>query len=302
MSLTDYVIMPAADYLDACNATREKTGGTDPIKSGQMGGLIRGISGGGEVAKGLCEGTEFDIKSDEVESVQAYAFTYRDNIGPFFVKSIDLPNAKTIGKYAFDRCLHLETAALPSVTDIGEKAFTSCTKLSEVVAPNVTNMGQYAFYNCEVLKSANFAKLGSVPNGALKYCAELETVNIPSAVEVGENAFDGCSKLENIYLPSVTTVGDAAFSNCENLKKVEFGSVVTLGGWVFAASMSLTAVIFRTTEGVCVATPETLTLSPFETGMAFVYIPASMWDLYSAVYGDYIVLFRKIEDYPEICG
>ena len=44
MALTEQVIMPGADYQDACDAIREKTGGTDLIKSGEMGGLIRGTS------------------------------------------------------------------------------------------------------------------------------------------------------------------------------------------------------------------------------------------------------------------
>ena len=301
MSLTDYVIMPAADYLDACNATREKTGGTEPIKSGQMGGLIRGISGGGEVIKGLCEGTPFDLKSDEVESVRDYAFAIH-NATSSSVKSIDLPNVKTIGNYAFETCLHLETVLLPSVTDIGEDAFSGCTKLSEVVAPNVVSIGEGAFFSCDILKSANFPKLNSVPKSSFRFCEELEAVNIPSAVEIGVSAFSVCTKLESILLPLVTTVGDNAFDNCDNLIKVEFGSVVTLGELVFANSVSLTAVIFRATDGVCVATPETLSGSPLLAGTAHVYIPASMWDIYTAVYGDYMVLFRKIEDYPEICG
>lgn len=46
MALTDYVIMPSADYLDACNAIREKDGSTALIKSGEMGSKIRAISGG----------------------------------------------------------------------------------------------------------------------------------------------------------------------------------------------------------------------------------------------------------------
>lgn len=43
MSLTDFVIMPGADYQDACDAIREKTGGADAIKSGDLGAAIRGI-------------------------------------------------------------------------------------------------------------------------------------------------------------------------------------------------------------------------------------------------------------------
>ena len=41
--MADYAVMPKADYLDACNAIREKTGGTDVIKSGEMGAKIRAI-------------------------------------------------------------------------------------------------------------------------------------------------------------------------------------------------------------------------------------------------------------------
>lgn len=46
MALTDMVIMPGADYQDACDAVREKTGGTDKIKSGNLGAQIRAITGG----------------------------------------------------------------------------------------------------------------------------------------------------------------------------------------------------------------------------------------------------------------
>ncbi len=36
MTLTDMVIMPGADYQNTCNAIREKTGGKERIKSGQL--------------------------------------------------------------------------------------------------------------------------------------------------------------------------------------------------------------------------------------------------------------------------
>lgn len=46
--MADYAVMPKADYLDACDAIREKTGSTDVIKSGEMGAKIRAISGSDE--------------------------------------------------------------------------------------------------------------------------------------------------------------------------------------------------------------------------------------------------------------
>ena len=45
--MAEYAVMPASDYTDACNAVREKTGGTELIKSGELGNKIRSISGGG---------------------------------------------------------------------------------------------------------------------------------------------------------------------------------------------------------------------------------------------------------------
>ena len=45
--MSEYVIMPKADYTAACNAIRTKTGKADLIKSGDMEGEILGITSGG---------------------------------------------------------------------------------------------------------------------------------------------------------------------------------------------------------------------------------------------------------------
>lgn len=45
--MSEYVIMPKADYIAACNAIRAKTGKTDLIKSGDMEPEILGITTGG---------------------------------------------------------------------------------------------------------------------------------------------------------------------------------------------------------------------------------------------------------------
>ena len=47
MSLTNYVLMPGADYQAACDAIRAKTGKSEPIKSGELASEISGITGGG---------------------------------------------------------------------------------------------------------------------------------------------------------------------------------------------------------------------------------------------------------------
>lgn len=47
MALTDYIIMPGADYRAACDKLREKSGKTDLIKSGDLAAAIGSIQSGG---------------------------------------------------------------------------------------------------------------------------------------------------------------------------------------------------------------------------------------------------------------
>lgn len=51
--MTEFVIMPQADYEAACNAIRTKTGKTDFIKSGQLGQEILSIETGGGTSEDL---------------------------------------------------------------------------------------------------------------------------------------------------------------------------------------------------------------------------------------------------------
>ena len=47
MALTNYVLMPGADYQGICDAVRAKTGKTNALKSGELATEIEGITGGG---------------------------------------------------------------------------------------------------------------------------------------------------------------------------------------------------------------------------------------------------------------
>lgn len=53
MSLTDMVLMPGKDYQAICDAIRVKTGGTAPLKSGDIAAAIAGIQAGGGGASGI---------------------------------------------------------------------------------------------------------------------------------------------------------------------------------------------------------------------------------------------------------
>ena len=51
--MSEYAVMPLADYQDACEAVREKTNSTDRVTSDRMAALIRSITGGEDLTEVL---------------------------------------------------------------------------------------------------------------------------------------------------------------------------------------------------------------------------------------------------------
>ena len=77
--MADYAVMPYTDYEDACDAVREKTGGTEAIVSGDLGAKIRSITTGGtqetpEISvssTGLITATSGDLSATKQLTTQA---------------------------------------------------------------------------------------------------------------------------------------------------------------------------------------------------------------------------------------
>lgn len=174
---------------------------------------------------------------------------------------------------------------LPNVTSVGLYAFNECTNMSEVNLPKATNIGRYAFYQCE----------------------SLQEINAPNVTEIGENAFESDANLVYVNFPKAKYLRQAAFKN-SMLEKADFGNLEVIAKECFYSSPNLTALIVRTTSTVCaVQSLDAVYNTPLLRGEGHIYVPASMISTYRAAYsadlGDMVnILFRKIEDYPEICG
>ena len=152
------------------------------------------------------------------------------------------------------------------------------------------------------LASVSCPSATSIGRRAFSSCYNLTQVDLPSATSIGEDAFASCYNLTKVDLPSAPSIGEYAFHSCYNLTQVDLPSATSIGDYAFSICHNLTRVILRTTDTVCIANPSAFSGTQIERGNGFIYIPASMYDAYASVYGDFMVIFRKIEDYPEICG
>lgn len=115
--MSDYAVMPMADYQDICDAVREKTGKSDLITSGIMADEISGIKAGGEV-KYAADGkiyTENVIVPDTVTNLPQNCYAI---VG---IKSIYAPEVTKLGgHYCFGSAWNqLERLICPKLTSWG---------------------------------------------------------------------------------------------------------------------------------------------------------------------------------------
>lgn len=176
-----------------------------------------------------------------------------------------------------------------STTEIGNRAFFDARELIHVESDKVTAVGEYAFASSGLV-SVDFPCVVSVSENAFSHCERLNSVKLQSLISVADFVFESCYSLKNVDLPSATSVGIAAFRYCYNLASV----------------------ILRTTETVCVCQIGALEGTPIVDGTGHIYVPSVMYENYRTCYeetlnavigaGAFDIIFRKIEDYPEICG
>ena len=125
--------------------------------------------------------------------------------------------------------------------------------------------------------------VASIRTNAFYKCTSLISVNIPAATKIDTTAFSGCSSLQKIDTAALTSIGNNSLQNCSNL----------------------TALILRNTTAIsALASNWAINNSPIKNGTCYVYVPSSMLSQYTSnsYWSAYSAQFRKIEDYPDICG
>ena len=171
------------------------------------------------------------------------------------ITSVFIPNSvKTIGSYAFQRCVDLKSVRLSEqLTRIEGFLFYGCKSLTSIDIPEgVTSIGDYAFAGCEQLKEINIPSgveqfggnvfcntgftslpklpesLTVIPKSMFYECTQLTSIEIPENITIIEECAFGRCPISEIEIPaSVTHIGVAAFANCKNITDLTIPDNVT---------------------------------------------------------------------------
>ena len=203
------------------------------------GGLDEGGQGGdSSVLDDLIEGKSGVHLVSNAESVRDAAFADLKKNGlnfglGWYLESVDLPNAMSIGKYAFSSCTALTSVNLPNATSIGGNAFAICPALTSINLPNATSIGEHAFDSCYALTSVDLPNATSIGNYAFYNGSALTSVNFPNVMSIGETAFGSCSALTSVNLPNATSIGGGAFAVCSALTSINLPNATSISGTAF---------------------------------------------------------------------
>jgi hypothetical protein len=158
----------------------------------------------------------------------------------FFLTSVNLPRAKTIGHYAFYYCRNLASINVSEATTIGSYAFGSCTALTSINLPEATTIDSYAFGFCTTLTGIDLPEVTDVGGNVFEGCSLLSSANLPKAT--GVPGFKDCHALTSIYLPEATQISDEAFLSCIALSSVNIPKATSVGRRAFRGCTSLSSV------------------------------------------------------------
>ena len=155
------------------------------------------------VADGSVNLTLAGVKTIPDEALSDYPIS----IGGNKLKTLTLTDAETTGENEpFARCTYLESVSLPNAITIGAWAFNECSNLTSVYCPKVTTIGRYAFRKCEKLTTFDFTNITTIGDGAFRGCG-FNTIVIPEATSIGGSAFVDNPNLISFSAPKATSFG-----------------------------------------------------------------------------------------------
>ncbi|MGN1208482.1 MAG: leucine-rich repeat protein, partial [Christensenellales bacterium] len=137
------------------------------------------------------------------------------------LKVADFPVLESINDDMFSGLTSLVSVECPNAKIVGKRAFNGCIKLVNVVLDKkVQEIGDSSFFGCSNLQEANFTKtLSVIPDQAFRGCSSLTKIVINGEnAEIKNAGFYGCGKLKSVSINSLSVCEDYSFGECSSLK------------------------------------------------------------------------------------
>ena len=163
-------------------------------------------------------GSSFEILNQE-------AFCFNENL-----EEIDLPNVKTIEKWAFYGCTSLRSIDLPNVQTLGEEVFRTSTDLTTITLhEGLTTLSAKTFISCGITTLEIPKTVTTIPERCFQDCKNLQQVYFHDGItSIGNNAFLYDRALKSFVAPkSLTVIDNDVFHACYNLNYVVLHDNIT---------------------------------------------------------------------------
>lgn len=195
------------------------------------------VTGGG-VGKAGCYMISLDFTDTFLQEIPDYAFSGDKEQGGNYtgVEKVDricgLTNVKTVGDYAFYRCVSISSVSLPMCESVGKGAFEETTSLQVGSLEEIMQLGDYAFRHSGVKKFQG-NRLNYMGKAVFKDCASLESFQADCLEEIREDTFSGCTSLESVKADGVVKLGSKSFRGCAGLKDLSMEELERLDSCAF---------------------------------------------------------------------
>lgn len=234
------------------------------------------ILGEQETLDGLVTHTLEDFEDNRVTAIRAYAFYSSNDL-----KSVNLPNATTIGDNVFNSCKNIENVKIPKISDsyLPNSSFHNCYKLNSLdMSDKISILQNYVFDGCFSLNSLDLSNIKSATGTRCLSNTGFGTIVLPKCVSLGSDIASGA-----------------------RTSTVDLSQKITLGGSCFSGANSLVHLILRSEILCTLSTSSAFTSTPIEGGLGWIYVPTDLVDSYKtatnwSAYTDQIV---SIDEYPK---
>ncbi len=282
LTLTDDITYYASE-ISASNVPAKDT--WTIIDEGEMTvDLMEGVRAALNVATDA--GRSIKIILPNATSIGYYAFDFRDDDQGNYSKGIsaltdiEMPNVTEIGSWAFAWC-GFTSFDFEEIETIGNSAFNYCTNLTELINFNYTTIPNGLFAGCG-LTSFDFDGITEVGESAFASCENLTEVFNFNYTTIPTGLFHGCG-FTSFDFTGVTEIGISSFGGCIDLTEIELPSTVTSIGIYAFYNTGITTVTLNWTG----TDDEILTYSSddcwfYGSPLSEIHIPYGTTDAYKA--------------------